>query len=161
MENRSFSFDGGLLKDFIEAYADFHRWWTDSDVDGGMAVSLLERMGDTPIPSEDERDLEADLNAGMLIFFPFHEPVTDGVVKCLDGTTLEDDQDDPKIDIGVADSYGYLVEVNGGTLTFYPALYDGSSGPLPTVNVQHRCGVFDDKMDRFLDRLTNVERGDD
>ena len=105
-----------------------------------------------------DRNTEELIENHKLVFFPFHEPITADEIKCLDGSTYIDDEDDPKIDIGVADNYGYLVEVREGSITFYPALYDGSSGPLPSLTVQHECGVFDDQMESFLERFVEVRR---
>ena len=51
---------------------------------------------------------------GRQVFIPFHEPITGDEVTCLDGSVYVDDEDDPKLDIGVADAYGYLVEVRDG-----------------------------------------------
>lgn len=157
MQNRTFPLSAFALGEFIAAYTEFYCWWSGSEVDGSVAVSLLDRFGSTPTPSNEERDLTVELiDQGKLVFFPFHEPVTADEIKCLDGRTYLGDEDDPQIDIGVADSYGYLAEVREGSITFYPALYDGSSGPLPSLNVQHECGVFDDQMETFLDRFVSV-----
>ena len=159
MQNQSFPLSAFALGQFLAAYTEFYQWWSESEVDGSLAVSLIDRFGDTPVPSHKECDwAEMLIDHGKLVFFPFHEPITDDEIKCLDGSTYQDDEDDANIDIGVADNYGYLVEVRDGTITFYPALNDGSSGPLPTVDVQHECGVFDEQMGAFLDRFVEVRR---
>ena len=100
MENRSFSEDRFRLGEFLASFTTFYRWWSETNEDGGVGVSLLKRMGDSPVPSDEERNLEVELNSGMLVFFPFHEPITDVAIKCLDGSVLEDDPDDPLIDLG-------------------------------------------------------------
>lgn len=157
MQNRTFPLSAFALGEFIAAFTEFYCWWSESEVDGSVAVSLLDRFGNTPTPSNEERDLTVELiDHGKLVFFPFHEPITADEIKCLDRSTFLDDEADSKIDIGVSDSYGYLVEVREGAITFYPASYDGSSGPHPSLDVQHECGVFDDQMETFLDRFVSV-----
>lgn len=156
MQNRTFPLSAFALGEFLATFAEFYQWWSESELDGSVAVSLLDRFGDTPVPSHKDRDLaEALIEHGKLAFFPFHEPITSDQIKCLDGGTCEDD---PEIEIGVPDSYGYLVEVRDGTITFYPVLYDGSSGPLPSLDLQHECGVFDARMEAFLDRFVEVRK---
>ena len=53
-----------------------------------------------------------------------------------------EDEDVPQLDIDVADAYGYLLQVRGGQITIRGALYDGGSGPAPTLEVQDKCAVF-------------------
>ena len=142
------------LDDFLAAYTAFHRRWSGTDDLGSAAVYLVDKLGDTPMPSDEERDLAASLvENGRLVFFPFHEPITGDEVKCLDGSVVVDDADDPQLDIGVADSYGYLVEVRDRQITIRRALYDGSSGPVPTVEVVDGGGVFDERMGVYLERF--------
>jgi hypothetical protein len=136
------------LNEFIEAYAECHRWCTATDEDGSLAVYLLDGPGDTPTPSHENRILEAELvENGKLVFLPFHEPMVGDQVKCLDGSVYVENEDVPKLDIGEADAYGYLMELRQGDITIRGALYDGSSGPVPTLEVQEECGVFDERMD--------------
>jgi hypothetical protein len=47
----------------------------------------------------------------------------------------------------------YLVEVREGEVTIRGVLYDGSSGPMPTVEVQEECGVFDERMELYVQRF--------
>ena len=99
------------------------------------------------MPSNEERDLEAELvDNGKLVLFPSHEPITGDELKRLDSSMYGDDEDDPKLDIGVAEAYGYLVEVRDGQITIRGALYDGSSWPAPTLEVVDECRVFDEWM---------------
>ena len=74
-------------------------------------------------------------------------------MKCLDGSVYIDDEDDPRLDIGVGDACGYLLQVRDGQVTIRGALYDGGSGA-PTVAVVDECGVFDERMGAYLGRFT-------
>ena len=58
-----------------------------------------------------------------------------------------------EFDIGVADGYGFLVEVRDGNVNLHPALYDGSSGPIPSIDLQAHCSVMDEKMKAFAQRF--------
>ena len=60
-------------------------------------------------------------------------------------------------DIGVADGYGFLVEVRDGQVNLHPALYDGSSGPMPSIDLQARCSVMDAKIEGFAQRFVTGE----
>jgi hypothetical protein len=66
-----------------------------------------------------------------------------------------DDEDDPQLDIGEADAYGYLLEVREGQTTIRGALYDGSSGPAPTLEIVEDSGVFDERMRAYLARFVD------
>jgi hypothetical protein len=130
----------------------FYRRWSATDEHASVAV-YLDRPGDTPMPAHERRNLEAELiENGRLVFFPFHEPITGDEVKCLDGSVYVEDEDDRQLDIVESDAYGYLVEVREGQITIRGALYDGSSGPVPTV-VQDECGVFDERMEAYVQRF--------
>jgi hypothetical protein len=92
---------------------------------------------------------EALLEHQAKVFFPMHEPLADEMALCIDGARrrVED------FDIGVADAYGFLVEVHDGQVSLHPALYDGSSGPLPTITLQGQCSVLDGCMEKFARRF--------
>ena len=70
-------------------------------------------------------------------------------MNCLGGSGDVDER--PKLDISMADSYGYLVQVRDGQVTIRGAIYDGSSGPV--VEVQEKCGVFEERMRAYLGRF--------
>ena len=152
MESRTFPLTEFALADFIAAYTDFYQWWSGADEDGSVAVYLAEAFGEPPTPSNEAKDLEAELiGQGMLVFFPFHEPITSDQVKCLDGGIYVEDES--PLEIGEADAYGFLVQVSGGDIIVHPALHDGSSGPAPTLNIEHRCGALDERMNAYLGRF--------
>jgi hypothetical protein len=71
---------------------------------------------------------------GWLLFFQLHEPLADDTALCIDGSREPSD----KFDIGVADGYGFLVEVRDGQVNLHPALYNGS-GPMPSIDHQAHC----------------------
>ena len=60
------------------------------------------------MPIYEDRDLISELTErGWLLFFQLHEPLADDTALCIDGTRVASDE----FDIGVADGYGFLVEV--------------------------------------------------
>ena len=55
--------------------------------------------------------------------------------------------------IGVADGYGFLVEIRDGNVILHPALHDGSSAPMPSIGLQAHCSVMDEKAKAFAQRF--------
>jgi hypothetical protein len=72
---------------------------------------------------------------------------------CRDGWVYVEDENAAKLDIGEADAYGYLVEVREGEIRIQGALYDAGSGPVPIVEVKDRCGLFDERMEAYVQRF--------
>ena len=87
-----------------------------------------------------------------LLFLQLHEPLAADTAICIDGSREESDN----FDIGVADGYGFLVELHDGVVSLHPALYDGTSHALPRLDLQARCSVMDEKMKGFAER--HIER---
>jgi hypothetical protein len=112
------------------------------------------RFGDTPLSVYEGRDLRGELlERGWLLFFPVHEPLATETALCIDGER----RDSGEFNIGVADEYGFLVEVGGDRITLHPALYDGSSRTIPALDLQGRCGtVIEDMMERFGRRFVRA-----
>jgi hypothetical protein len=138
------------LKGFLEGYRQFYRAWAGEDAHADASVPVLHTFGDTPQPVYDNRDLVGELvNRGWLLFFAMHEALVDDTALCIDGLRRETEA----FDIGPADAYGFLVEVRDGRVSLHPALYDGSSGPVPTVEFQGHCNVLDELMTRFAARF--------
>ncbi len=116
----------------------------------------MQRFGDTPMPLYEERNLQEELvDRGWLLFFQMHEPLVEETVLCIDGTRLPSEA----FDIGDADGYGFLVEVHENQISLHPALYDGSSGPVPTLDLQAHCSVLDQPMERFARQWIRLENG--
>ena len=137
------SFD---LNAFLDGYRRFYEAWAGDDVDPDLSVSVVQRFGEPPVPLYEDRDLKTELlERGWLLFFQMHEPLADDTVLCIDGS--QEDADD--FDIGVADGYGFLVEVRDGQVNLYPALYDGTSRSEPSLDLQAHCSVMDEKMKAF------------
>jgi hypothetical protein len=80
-----------------------------------------------------------------MVFVPGHEPPAGEAALVIDGSEVEAG----RLDIGGSDLYGFLLEVHEDKLSLHPALYDGSSGPAPALDLQARCGVLDDRMAAF------------
>ena len=138
------------LEGFIDAYRAFYRSWAGDALDPDGAVLIAERFGDVPMPLYEGRDLIEELTErGWLLFFQLHEPLADDTVLCIDGRHEPSDA----FDIGVADGYGFLVEVRDGNVNLRPALYDGSSGPVPSIDLQAHCSVMDEKMKESAQRF--------
>jgi hypothetical protein len=138
------------LDGFIAAYRAFYRAWAGDDADPDMSVPAMEGFDTTPTPLYEKRDLEEELvNRGWMLFFQLHEPLGADSALCIDGQR----RDVEEFDIGVADGYGFLVEVHDGQVSLHPALYDGSSGPFPTVALQGQCSVLDECMTDFAKRF--------
>ena len=141
------SFD---LQGFLDAYRAFYRSWS-GEADADLSVTVAKRFGDVPMPLYEDRDLLEELEQGWLLFFQLHEPLADEKVLCIDGSRELSD----RFDIGVADGYGFLVEVRDGNVNLHPALYDGSSGPMPSIDLQAHCSVMDEKMEAFAQRFVS------
>jgi hypothetical protein len=138
------------LQGFIDAYREFYRSWAGNESDPDGSVLVAERFGDVPTQVDEDRDLLSELTErGWLLFFQLHEPVADDTVLCIDGSRVASDD----FDIGVADGYGFLVEIRDGNVSLHPALYDGSSGPMPSIDLQAHCSVMDEKMKAFAQRF--------
>ena len=138
------------LQGFIHAYREFYRSWAGDELDPDASVMVVGRFGDVPMPLCEDRDLVAELTElRWLLFFQLHEPLADDMVLCVDGSRESSDN----FDIGVADGYGFLVEIRDGQVHLYPALYDGSSGPAPSLGLQAHCNVIDEKMQAFAQQF--------
>jgi hypothetical protein len=135
------------LEGFIEAYRRFYRAWAGDEFDPAFSVPVLQRHGDTPMVLLEDRDLLGELlDQGWLLFFAMHEPLAAQTALCIDGVRRAC----AEFDIGVSDSYGFLVEVEDYLISLHPALYDHSSREVPTLDLQGRCSVLDGCMDRFV-----------
>ena len=141
------------LQGFLDAYREFYRSWAGDDpddLDADKSVTVCERFVDVPVPVYEDRDLVAELTErGWLLFFQLHEPLAVDTVLCIDGRREPSDD----FDIDVADGYGFLVEIRNGIVNLHPALYDGSSGPIPSLDLQAHCSVMDEKMKAFAQRF--------
>jgi hypothetical protein len=136
------------LTGFIDAYRRFHRQWAGEEADTDSSVSIMDKFGGIPEPFPEDGDLVEELVQGRLLFFPMHEPLVAEDALSIDGTRrgVED------FDVGPADSYGFLVELNDEQVSLHPALYDGSGGR-PTIDLQGRCSLLDKGMERFARRF--------
>lgn len=136
------------LDAFLDGYRRLHCSWAGDSMDPDQTVPVAENFGDPPVPFYEDRDLRAELlERRWLLFFQMHEPLADETALCIDGTRVSSEN----FDIGVADGYGFLVEVRDDIVNLHPALYGGSSGPIPSVDLQAHCSVLDDKMKRFAE----------
>jgi hypothetical protein len=137
------SFD---LFGFLDAYRAFVARWAGEGVSAVSSLFILRRHGDTPRPMPGGVDpIKALLEQGNLVFVPVHEPAAADTVRLIDGSEVETE----RLDIGVADLYGFLLERHDGNLSLHPALYDGTSGPFPTLDLQGTCSVLDEQVSRF------------
>jgi hypothetical protein len=140
------------LEGFLDAYRRFHRDWSGDDR-ADLSVAVMRRHGDTPVSLFEDRDLTGELmDRGWLLFFPMHEPLATETAQCVDGLRRNCEE----FDIGVTDSYGFLVEVGEGRISLHPALYDGSRA-VPRLDLQGRCGVLDEAMEGFARRFVRSE----
>lgn len=138
------------LAAFIEAYRTFFREWAGDDIDPDASILVMEGFGSTPTPLYEDHDLVEELTEkGWKLFFQMHQPLAQDRAICIDGNRREADA----FDIGVADGYGFLVEVHDGQISLHPALYDGSSGPFPTIDLQGHCSVLDGCMENFAQQF--------
>ena len=138
------------LAGFYEAYKDFYRKVAGDDADPDISITVMERFDSTPTPIYEDRDpLDELTGKHWLLFFQLHEPLVDDRVLCIDGVRRVSDE----FDIGVADGYGFLVEVHDGKISLHPALYDGSSGPFPRIDLQGHCSVLDNCLINFARRF--------
>ncbi|MEZ6141698.1 MAG: hypothetical protein R3B84_14090 [Zavarzinella sp.] len=142
---REFDLDG-----FVNAYRAFYNKWAGDDTDANCSVCFMESFASIPMPNHDGLDLVyVILNKKMMVFFQLHEPLVDEKALCIDGERRKTDD----FDIGLADGYGFLVELEDQHITLYPALYDGSSGPLPTITLQGTCALLEKWMVTYAERF--------
>ena len=140
------------LDAMFEAYCDFVRSW-DYDVDPVESVILLDGFDAVPMPNYDGiAPRSALVEDGTLVFLGLHQTPADDTTLCVDGTH----EDSDNLDIGLGDVYGILVELRDGTLSIHPALYDGSSGPRPSVTIQGTCSCMEKRIDKFVRRFAQV-----
>jgi hypothetical protein len=138
------------LDGFVAAYCGFYHRWAGDSSEPDASLWVVTRFDDTPTPfPQGESVTEALLEHGGKVFFPMHEPLADDRALCIDGARLFSED----FDIGVADAYGFLVEVHDGQVSLHPALYDGTSDPFPTIDLQGHCGVLDECMERHARRF--------
>ena len=144
------------LEAFLDAYKTAVGLWDEYLANDPYAIcSIMENFDDTPMPAAnidetDRKDLASRLaDDDWLVFFPMHQAAADEHVRCIDGSEAATDD----LDIGVADAYGFLVEVRDGQVHFHPAFYDGSSNMRPKIDLQAHCSVLDDKMETFVRRF--------
>jgi len=142
------------LDAFLEGYRRLYSFWAGDDDDPDQSVTVAARFGDPPMPLYEDRDLREELlDRERLLFFHMHEPLADDTALCIDGSRELSDN----FDIGVADGYGFLLEIRDSIVNVYPALYDGSSGPFPTLDLQSHCSVLDEKMKRFAESCVHSD----
>ena len=152
VENIVVPLDEYDLAGFIDAYRTFYATYSEAEFADQSIPMLREHAG---IPENDygERDPLAELLSGeWKLFFQMHEPLVDDDALCIDGERRDSDD----FDIGESDAYGFLVEVIDGNVHLQPALYDGSSGPFPSITLQGTCSVVEDAMRTFAERFRRV-----
>ncbi|MDA0661012.1 MAG: hypothetical protein O3C60_19590 [Planctomycetota bacterium] len=138
------------LEGFVSAYRAFFNKYAGNDIDANEAVCLMASFEDIPMPNHDGLDpVDLILNNNIMVFFQLHESLADEKSLCIDGKYRNADG----FDIGVADGYGFLVALEDHKITLYSALYDGSSGPFPTITLQGTCSVLEDCMVTFAKRF--------
>ena len=138
------------LEAFYDAYKAFYREWAGSAADPDHSLPVMEQFGAEPRTLYEDRDpLDELTNRQWMLFFPLHEPVLEKTVLCVDGIRRPSDQ----FDIGIADNYGFLVEVHDGQVSLHPALYDVLSNPIPSIDLQGRCSVMDQCLKEFAHRF--------
>lgn len=153
IESISMPLEAFDLEGFLFAYRRFYRDWSGDDR-AEFSVSVLRRHGDTPETLYEDRDLNDELlYRRWLLFFPMHEPPAADSILCIDGIRRGQEE----LDIGVADNYGFLLEVQDDEISLHPALYDGLSGTIPTLNLQGRCSVLDRPMEEFAQKFVLKE----
>lgn len=138
------------LAGFIQAYREFYLDWSKSHDDPDLSIPVMESFDSVPENLYTDRDLVEELaERKWRLFFQMHEPLAADQSLCIDGERREVGD----FDIGVADGYGFLVEIHDGQISLHPALYDGSSGPVPRIHLQGQCSVMDDCMAKFASRF--------
>ena len=154
IETITVPFDQFDLTGFIEAYRSFYRQWS-GVADADASVIVLEKFDNIPMPVLEDRDLfEELLELKWKLFFFLNQLLADDTTLCIDGEYRNSED----FDIGVADGYGYLIEVHDDKISLHPALYDGSSGPFPTLTLQGHCSVMDECMQHFAAQFIRRSR---
>ncbi len=144
------------LKGFVRDYATFCRKWSGDDSLGHLIVGI-KKYGDTPesflpddVDDEQQAILDCLMNGGTKVFFMMHEPAADDRFRAIDGKKRNSDD----LDINLEDGYGFLVEIEGSTISLHPALYDGSSRSIPQLTLQGTCSVMEEPMTEFVKKFT-------
>ena len=141
------------LQGFIDAYREFYRSWAGANNNPDYSVTVAKWCGDVPMPLCEDRDLVEELtDRGWLLFFQIHDPLADDAALCIDGQREQSEE----FDIGVADGYGFLVKVSTGNVNLHPSLYDGSSGRMPSINLQAHCSMMNEELKDVLPEVHSL-----
>lgn len=138
------------LKGFVEAYRKFYYKWAGDEFDADPSLYILESFKSNPVPNDEGLDpIEVIKKKKHMVFFQMHEPVSDDKTLCIDGKRRDSDD----FDIGLEDGYGFLVELEGKNISLHPALYDGSSNAIPSIELQGTCSVLEECMKSFVQKF--------
>jgi hypothetical protein len=109
-------------------------------------VCVFKEWGAPPMPGMNiQATLDEMVDDGLRVFLPVHFPTLDEPVLCIDLERRDPDD----FDIGVSDSYGFVLELDGENVLLHPALYDGTSGPIPRIYLQATCSCMEEPMRQF------------
>jgi hypothetical protein len=106
--------------------------------------------------------LAALKNDGKMVFFPFTHADEDGLLVCTDGNSYKatDDEEDSEhgIRIGLEDSLGFLIKIEGGRVVVNSAIHAGGvcPGPLASVDLCGDCGALEEPMTKFVERFVRA-----
>ena len=143
---------------FIDTILKFNKTIISQDFDPTFAIVEVPEIGGVPIygSENDGRDIYSELvNEGKRLFFPFSATNVGEPIPCADGNSYELDEENGELCMGVADSIGYLVEIENGKIVIHSAIHCGGAcvAPPPSVDLLEDCEVFEEPMMEFLERF--------
>ena len=163
-ENRipleNFDLEGFVGK--IESYLKVRIW---SDLNPFLVMEAMDEINGQPYSAfENAIDLIESLKGGQqLVFFPFADYDEDGTI-CADGKLYKEGREQEIEDgevieetffVGMEESLGFLVQLEGGDLVFRPAMYicGACIAPPPRVDLVDDCDFLEQPMTRFLEEF--------
>jgi hypothetical protein len=151
------------LEGFIRKFVQFHDLFTPPKNEIWVPA-IMAHFEDHPVfPEEDSKSIlcyKKMIERGLLAYFDFHVGVegqwdngidtfAEALVCCVDGSRLH-----PNLfNIGIGDSFGFVVEQEMNIVRLHPAFYNITSGPLSTITLALKCGPLDEMMTEFANRF--------
>jgi len=160
VEQEHFDFD-----QFSKEIVTFLSKRVSEELDPSFAIAVIEKLGENGRaeygPESGWKDLLALLQKGKLLFFPFSDNYLGEPVFCVDGNFYPEKidgkyQEDIDIEIGETDCYGYTLQLKKSMFHIHSSIhFGGYMYPMtpPHVELKEDCGVFDQPMNKFINRF--------
>ena len=152
------------IEAFLNETIDYLKKQVSPEVDPTYGIVWVESPGDVPVYGpENGRDVAAAIKEERkMVFFPFAYADQDGLFVCSDGNSYKatDDEEDSEhgIRIGLEDSLGFLIKIEGDRVVINSAIHAGGvcPGPLASVDLCGDCGALEEPMTKFVERFVRA-----